>query len=256
MSISRYLSSGFVIAEFEVRKLRHDWLQILMRSIQPVLWLVVFGSVLSKIRAIPTGDYTYLQFITPGILAQSVMFVAMFYGVTLVSERDAGLLNKLLSTPAPNSSIVFGKALSAGVRGIFQAIAVFILALLLRVDIILNPLNILGALVTIVVFGMLLSSFSMCMASLMRTRERTMGIGQVIIMPLFFASNAIYPVSLMPAWLKAIVTVNPLTYVVDALRTLLVTGDYSNVLLDMVVIILAAGLLIGLASVIFRRLLS
>ncbi len=240
MNLGRYLSNVFTLAEFELRKLRHDSSQIWLRSVQPALWLLIFGEVFTQIRAIPTGGISYLQFMTPGVLAQSVMFVAIFYGIQVVWERDLGLLNKLLSTPAPRSTIVLGKALSAGVRGIFQAIAVLILALIIRVNLSLSPLNILGVFAIIILFGMCFSSLSMCLAPIFRTRERMMGIGQAITMPLFFASNAIYPISLMPGWLKAIATVNPLSYVVDVMRALLVTGDFSNWPADVGALVLAA----------------
>jgi len=256
MRPKRYVSSVLTITEVELRKLRHDTSQIWMRSIQPALWLLVFGVVFSKIRAIPTGGIPYLQFMTPGVLAQSVMFVAIFYGISVVWERDLGLLNKLLSTPTPRSAIVLGKALSAGVRGIFQAIAVLALALIMRIDLSLSPLDLLGEFVIIILFGMCFASLSMCLAPIFRTRERMMGIGQAITMPLFFASNAIYPISMMPGWLKTIATVNPLSYVVDAMRALLVTGDLSHLPLDMFVITLATAVFVGLASLSFRRILS
>jgi len=82
MSLRRYFSSVLTLTEFELRKLKHDSSQVWLRSVQPALWLVVFGEVFSKIRAIPTGGISYLQFMTPGVLAQSVMFVAIFYGIT------------------------------------------------------------------------------------------------------------------------------------------------------------------------------
>jgi len=255
-SVGRYLSYVLTFAEFELRKLRHDPMQVGMRSIQPALWLLVFGEVFTRIRAIPTGDYTYLQFMTPGVLAQSVMFVAIFYGINVVWERDSGLLNKLLSTPAPRSAIVLGKALSAGVRGIFQAIVVLLLAFIIRVDFILNPLSILAVMGIIVLFGMCFSCLSMSLASIFRTRERMMGIGQALTMPLFFASNAIYPISLMPGWLKAIAIVNPLSYIVDALRSLLVTGDLTTLPLDILVITISTLVLLVLASRSFKRIIS
>jgi ABC-2 type transport system permease protein len=244
------------MAEFELRKLRHDTTQVWIRFIQPALWILIFGEVMNKIRAFPTGNYSYLQFMTPGVLAQSVMFVAIFYGVTLVWERDLGLLNKLLSTPTPRSAIVLGKAFSAGIRGIIQALAVLVLALILRVDISLNPLRLLGVFVIIILFGMCFSSLSMCLASLFRTRERVMGIGQAITMPLFFASNAIYPVSLMPKWLQVIAAINPLSYIVDALRVLLLPGYQSNFTIDILVIILATVILVSLAGWSFKRIIS
>jgi ABC-2 type transport system permease protein len=256
MRPKRYVSSVLTITEIELRKLRHDTSQIWLRSIQPALWLLVFGVVFSKIRAIPTGGISYLQFMTPGVLAQSVMFVAIFYGISVVWERDLGLLNKLLSTPTPRSAIVLGKALSAGVRGIFQAVAVLALALIMRIDLSLSPLDLLGEFVIIILFGMCFASLSMCLAPIFRTRERMMGIGQAITMPLFFASNAIYPISMMPGWLKAIATVNPLSYVVDAMRALLVTGDLTHLPLDMFVITLATAVFVVLASLSFRRILS
>jgi ABC-2 type transport system permease protein len=256
MSWKRYWSSVFTLTEFELRKLRHDSSQIWLRSVQPALWLMVFGAVFSQLRAIPTGGFSYLQFMTPGILAQSVMFVAIFYGITVVWERDLGLLNKLLSSPAPRSAIVLGKALSAGVRSIFQAIVVLALALIIRVNLSLSPIDILGVFGIIILFGMCFSSLSMSLAPIFRTRERMMGIGQAITMPLFFASNAIYPISLMPTWLKSIAIINPLSYVVDAMRALLVTGDLSNLSTDMLAIAIATAVLVGLASVNFRRLIS
>jgi ABC-2 type transport system permease protein len=255
-SLKRYLNSVFTLTEFELRKVRHDTSQIWLRLVQPALWLLVFGTVFSQIRGISTGDYSYLQFMTPGVLAQSVMFVAIFYGITVVWERDLGLLNKLLSTPAPRSAIVLGKALSAGVRGVFQAVAVMALALIIRVQLTLTVWSVLGVFAIIILFGMCFASLSMSLAPIFRTRERMMGIGQAITMPLFFASNAIYPISMMPSWLKPIVIVNPLSYVVDAMRALLVTNDFSSLGIDILALLAATIILVSIASIAFRKILS
>ncbi|MFH0847697.1 MAG: ABC transporter permease [Chloroflexota bacterium] len=256
MNLRKYISGALIMTEFELRKLKHDPSQVIIRSIQPALWLVVFGSVFSKIRGIPTEGYSYIEFMTPGVLAQSVMFVAMFYGITLVWERDLGLLNKLLSTPVPHSAIVLGKALSAGARGVFQVIPILVLAVIMRVRIYLNPLAILAVLVLILLFGICFSSISMALVSVLRTRERVMGIAQVLIMPLFFASNAIYPVAIMPGWLRAISTVNPISYVVDAMRALLVTGNFQRLAMDSTVTFLITVAMVTLASVNFRKIIA
>jgi ABC-2 type transport system permease protein len=255
MKLKRFFTSMLAITELELRKIRHDQSQIWMRLIQPILWLTVFGVTFSTIRVIPTGDYTYLQFLTPGILAQSVIFVAIFYGINVVWERDLGLLNKLMSTPAPRSSIVLGKSLAGGLRGTFQALGILIIALIIGIDIILTPLSIIGMFVIIILCGICFSSMSMALASLFRTRERMMGVGQAITMPLFFASSAIYPVSIMPGWLQVIAVANPLSYVVDALRSLLVTGDLSGLGLDVLILVASAVVLLILASLGFRRML-
>jgi ABC-2 type transport system permease protein len=193
---------------------------------------------------------------TPGVLAQSALFVAIFFGINVVWERDLGLLNKLLSTPASRSSIILGKALSAGVRGIFQAVAVIILALILRVHLIMNPLSLLGVFVIIILLSMCFACLSMAIASLVKTRERMMGIGQVITMPLFFASSAIYPLAIMPSWIKPIAIINPLTYVVDAMRDLLATGNLSSLPLDFLVITAATILFLVLASLGLKKMVS
>jgi ABC-2 type transport system permease protein len=182
--------------------------------------------------------------------------MAIFFGINLVWERDRGLLHKLLSTPVPRYSIIIGKAFSAGVRSIFQAVLIFILALIIRVHLNLNPLNILGVLFIIILTGMCFSSLSICLASLFKTRERMMGIGQAITMPLFFASSAIYPVALMPNWLKVLSRVNPLTYIVDALRALMLTSDFSRLPVDVGVAALSVVILVSLATLAFRRIID
>jgi ABC-2 type transport system permease protein len=166
-----------------------------------------------------------------------------------------GLLHKLLSTPIPRYSIVLGKTLSAGVRSVIQALVVFILAVIIRVQLILTPVSIIGVLIIIILTGMCFSGLSIFLASFFKTRERIMGIGQAIMMPLFFASSAIYPIDIMPTWLKVIAHVNPLSYIVDAMRALLVTADYSHIALDLGVTVLATAVLVTLASTSFSRII-
>lgn len=244
------------IADMEARKIEHDPTELLIRSIQPLLWLLIFGQVFNAIHGLAPSGYTYLQYLTPGILAQSVLFVAIFYGITIVWERDMGLLTKLLSTPSRISSIVTGKALGASIRGIFQAIVIFIAAVALRINLIFYPLNVIGVFAVIIVFAMCFSSFSMLLASFFKTRDRMMGIGQAITMPLFFASNAIYPTSIMPKWLQTISEFNPLSYVVDALRALLLTGNYSALPLDLGVLVVTTLVFMSLATIVLRRIIE
>jgi ABC-2 type transport system permease protein len=226
--LQRSVSSVFTIAEMEARKIRHDSTELWMRIVQPALWLLVFGEVFSAIRQLAPGGFTYMQYIAPGVLAQSVLFVAIFYGINIVWEKDVGLLTKLLSTPSSRTSVVVGKALAAGVRGIFMGVMLFALALIIGVNLRFDPLDVAGVFLVVVLFAMCFSCLSMTLASFLKTRDRMMGIGQVITMPLFFASNAIYPLSMMPGWLQTVARVNPLTYAVDALRGLMVVGGVST----------------------------
>ncbi len=224
---AQFVTKTLTLAALEVRKLRHDSTELITRAVQPALWLLVFGEVFTQVRAIPTGNLRYIDFMTPGILAQSVLFIAIFYGIAIIWERDLGIVHKFLVSPTPRTALVSGKALSAGVRGLSQAVIIYVLALLLGVQLNPDPLALLGVIVAVVLGASLFSTFSLVIACLVKTRERFMGVGQVLTMPLFFASNAIYPIAIMPAWLKVIAHVNPLTYEVDALRTLMLRGQVS-----------------------------
>ena len=222
-----FVSKTLVIAELELRKIRHDPTELLTRAVQPALWLLVFGQVFARTRAIPTGGLPYLDFLAPGILAQSILFIAIFHGIAIIWERDLGLVHKLLASPTPRTALVLGKGISAGFRALSQVAIVYGLALLLGVKINWHPLALAGVLSIAILGAACFSILSLIIACVVKTRERFMGIGQVLTMPLFFASNAIYPISLMPDWLKVISHLNPLTYEVDALRALMLTGGTS-----------------------------
>jgi ABC-2 type transport system permease protein len=233
------------IFEMEMRKLRHEPVDLLTRAIQPLLWLLIFGQVLASTRAIPTGDFGYIEFMAPGILAQSVLFISIFYGLSIIWERDLGIIHKFLASPAPRTALVLGKGLAAGVRGSSQALIILPLVYVMGVKVNWSPLNIIAILLTVILGAVVFSTFSLLIAIWVKTRERFMGIGQVMTMPLFFASNAIYPISLMPGWLQTISHFNPLTYMVDALRTLILVGSQSTFGLGMdflILFLVAAGL--------------
>jgi ABC-2 type transport system permease protein len=253
-----FWNKALVVAQMEAMKVRRDPLELIMRSGGPVFWLLVFGQVLNRARVIPTGKLSYLDYMTPGILAQGMLFTAIFYGISTIWERDLGVLHKFLASPVPRASLVCGKALSAGVRAIPQAIAIGLLGFALGVNINLHPLAIIGVLLTIVLSSALFATFSLILACIVKRGERLVGINQVIIMPLFFASNAIYPIDIMPQWLKVLSRVNPLTYTVDALRTLMIEGGSSEfgVGWDILILLVITALLTVVASRLYQRILT
>jgi ABC-2 type transport system permease protein len=247
----------FAVAEADIRKLIRDPIELFTRMIQPVLWLVVFGPVFSRTRAIPTGGLRYLDFMAPGILAQSVLFGAIFYGISLIWERDLGILQKFLVSPAPRSALVSGRPVSSTIRSITQTVLVYVVAFLLGVDLQLHWWAVAGVLCAVMLGSAIFSTFSLIAACIVKSRERFMGIGQVLTMPLFFASNAIYPLSLMPAWLRAVSTINPLTYQVDLLRALMVHGGQSvfGLAYDFGIQFFILALLIAVATKLYPRIL-
>jgi ABC-2 type transport system permease protein len=253
-----FVRHAAAIGAADLRKLRRDPMELFTRAVQPLLWFLVFGQVFTRTRVIPTGSLSYLEFLAPGVLAQSVLFAAIFYGIAVIWERDLGIVHKLLVSPASRSSLVFGKALAAGVRGMLQGTLIIVIAFALGVRVRTDPAGIIGVSAGVFLGSALFATFSLVVACIVKTRERFMGIGQVLTMPLFFASNAIYPISMMPPWLRVVARVNPLTYLVDALRTLLVAGaagaagvwlDFAVMAAIFAVLVLAAARLYpGLAQ--------
>ncbi|HET9614239.1 MAG TPA: ABC transporter permease [Candidatus Limnocylindrales bacterium] len=254
-AVARYLADAAAVAQAELIKIRHDPVEMISRATQPLLWLLVFGQVVSRTRAIDTGSLPYEDYLSPGVLAQSAQFSAIFYGLTVIWERDLGLAHKLLASPAARSAIVLGKALAAGARALVQALIVYVAALAIGVHVRLDPISIAAVALVVILGSSLFATFSLVIACIVRSRERFMGIGQLLTMPLFFASSAIYPVELMPGWLQVVANVNPLTYMVDALRTLMVGGTSSHGLaVDVSVLAFGAAVLIAIGGRLYPRL--
>ncbi|MBV8994886.1 MAG: ABC transporter permease [Pseudonocardiales bacterium] len=237
----------------ELRKIRHDRTELYTRAIQPLLWLVVFGETMSRLRAIPSDGRPYLDFLAPGIMAQSALFIAIFFGIQIIWERDAGILTKLLTTPTSRAALVCGKAFAAGARATAQVVIVVAASAVLRITLDWNPLHLLGALMVVVLGAAFFSLLSVSIAGVVLKRDRLMGIGQAITMPLFFASNALYPVALMPGWLRGLSMVIPLSYEVDALRGMLL-GTPSELALDVLVLVGATIASVTVAASLLDRL--
>jgi ABC-2 type transport system permease protein len=251
-SAERRLSAGTAaMARAEWQKLRHDHLDIFTRSVQPLLWLFIFGTAISRLHAIPVGGVDYRAYLTPGVMAQAAMFIAIFFGLAVIWERDVGQLQRLLATPLPRTAIVLGKSAGAAVRALVQAVVLLAVVAVAGIGLRWSVAGVLGALVTLVIGTGAFACLSMLIAALVKNRERFMGIGQLVMMPLFFASSALYPVHIMPGWLQVLSRVNPLSYEVDALRGLLIHAhadlplDFAVLALSVVVGITASSALVG-----------
>jgi ABC-2 type transport system permease protein len=234
---TRVLEGTLAMAQAELRKLRHDQIDIVTRSVQPLLWLFLFGSVVGSAHLIEIGRLEYRAYLAPGVMAQAAMFIAIFFGLAIIWERDVGQLQRLLATPLSRASIVLGKAAGACVRALVQALLLLAVLAIAGIGVRWTPVSVIGTLTMLMLGTAAFACMSMLLAAAVRERERFMGIGQLIMMPLFFASSALYPLEVMPAWLRALARVNPLTYEVQGLRQMLVGVGGSGVLwLDFLVV--------------------
>jgi ABC-2 type transport system permease protein len=187
-------------------------------------------------------------------MAQAALFVAIFFGLAVIWERDVGQLQRLLATPIPRLAIVLGKATGAGVRALTQAAVLLVVLAIAGISIRWNVLDLAGALVLLVLATGGFACMSMSLAALVRTRERFMGIGQMVMMPLFFASSALYPLSIMPHWLRILARINPLTYEVHGMRQLMLGVSTGGTLwIDFVVVAGFLALMAAIAARLYPR---
>ncbi len=254
--VQRYAWHVWVIIRWESIKLFKDPAEIFSRSVQPALWLLIFGQAMGRANAIrvPGGDY--LAFLTPGILAQSITFVSIFAGLSVIWEKDMGLLQKILTTPIARSALVLGRMLASSQRAMVQLVVIPLLSALLRVHLLISPARLAGLVLMTMLGGSFFAGMSMGIAAMVKTRERMMGIGQLITMPLFFASSALYPVEIMPLWLRVLSTLNPMSYLVDGLRGLLIYPGFDRFAPDALALACCSALALIVAAKAYPRLLS
>jgi ABC-2 type transport system permease protein len=182
-----------------------------------------------------------------------VLFVAIFSGLSVIWERDLGVTQRILVAPVARSALILGKAVGAGVRAAVQIAAVLAVVALARIHLRWTPVSVLGTLAASLLGAMLFSSVSMVIASAVRSREQFMGLGQLITLPLFFASTALYSVAVMPAWLQAVARANPVTYLVEVLRRLLLGVGPDRLAVDVLALMAGTAVAVAIASRTYPR---
>ena len=250
---SVYLGAVAAMVQAELHRVRREPSVLVARTAQPLLWLLVFGSAVSRVRGLGAEGVPYKAFLVPGVLAQSVMFVAIFSGLAIIWERDLGITQRVLVAPVPRSAIILGKAASTALRAVVLACLVLAVVAVAGIPLEWSVARLAGSLAAVAGGAILLSALSMVIASAVRSREQFMGLGQLITLPLLFASNALYSVSIMPGWLQGVAQVNPLTYQVEILRHLLVGVGPDRLLLDAAVLLGGTIVTVALATRTFPR---
>src|SRR6266851_4880001 len=201
----------------ELIRFRTDRLRAITSLIQPVLFLFVLGTGLSSLagRAMPQG-VDFKTFIYPGVLAMSVLFTAIFSAASIVWDREFGFLREILVAPVSRASIVIGKCLGGATIATFQGIVFLILAGF--ADVPYNPILILTLIGELMLLSFTLTAFGVMMAARIKQFQAFMALTQMLVMPLFFLSGALYPLSGLPAWLSVLTRIDPLTYIVGPMR--------------------------------------
>ena len=181
--------------------------------IMPAAWLIFVGLALPV-----TFTGNYLDFITPGILIMTMLASSMQGGALLMFDKILGFLNKFLALPTPREDILFGKIFFITIRGIIQSTVILGISVLIGATV-LGPLQYGMIYLILVLFGILLSGLATTLALYAGDHDSYAAINTMITMPLFFTSSALMPYKVMPPWLRAIASVNPLSFAIDAIRS-------------------------------------
>jgi len=195
-------------------------MRLVSAVITPVLWLVIFGAGLRY--SLSTPGFNYQQFLLPGIIAQTLLFTAIFLGISVIWDRQFGFMKEILVAPIGRISIFIGKMLGVSTNAMIQGLIVLGLGFLIGVPLSIYSVSLAIPLMLIITVGLV--CIGLAIASFMDSLESFGTIVTFVNLPMFFLSGALFPVTNLPSWLKWAFYINPLTYGVDALRTIMMPG--------------------------------
>jgi ABC-2 type transport system permease protein len=207
-----------IVFRRELIRFRSDRLRMATSLIQPLLFLFVLGSGLQQLSQAGTHGVDLKTFIYPGILCISVMFTAMTSAASIVWDREFGFLREMMVAPIRRSSIVIGKCLAGACVASIQGVVLICLAGAVHVP--YDPLLLLGIFGLQLLLAFTITAFGLMVAVRIKQIQSLMGIMQMIVMPMFFVSGALFPVNGLPGWLSVLNRIDPLTYAVDPMRRL------------------------------------
>lgn len=203
----------------EMIRFAGDRVRIVTTLVQPLLFLFVLGAGLNAFTESGGEEFNLKTFLYPGILCMTVMFTAMFASASIVWDREFGFLREMMVAPVRRSSIVVGKVCGGATVATLQGVIMILLAPL--VDVPYDAVMILGILALLLLLSAAIAAFGVMIAARITQMQSFMGVMQMIVMPMFFISGALYPVNNLPAWLTLLNRVDPLTYAVDPMRKLI-----------------------------------
>jgi ABC-2 type transport system permease protein len=216
-SIRADLRAVSIVWRRELIRFRTDRLRAITSLVQPVLFLFVLGTGLSRLasRGLPAG-VDFRTFIYPGVLAMSVLFTAIFSAASIVWDREFGFLREMLVAPVRRWAIVVGKCLGGATVATFQGLIFLALAGVAHVP--YDPVLLLTLVAELLLLSFTLTAFGVMMAARIKQIQAFMALTQMFVLPLFFLSGALYPLNGLPSWLTVLTRIDPLTYIVDPMR--------------------------------------
>lgn len=225
--------------------------RIITSVVTPLLWLIIFGTGLGSAVRFGTGAAGYQAFIFPGIIGQTILFTAVFSGVSVIMDRQYGFLKEILVAPISRPSIVFGKALGISTTAMIQGMVLLLLSFIVAVP--MTPIIFLESVGVILLISLGLSGLGLLISSFTDSMEGFNLIMSFIVLPIFLLSGALFPITGLPSWLQVAVYINPLTYGVDALRNIILNEAVLPLYVDVIVVAFFAVIMIMISALVFSK---
>ena len=250
-----FLADTWWVAWRELKHFLGQKVRIFMTLIQPFIWLALMGNMFEKMAQVPGFPAkSYLDYMAPGVVTMVTLFGGIFGGMSIVWDRRLGFLNKLLAAPIARSAVVSGKMLAIAVQTAVQAFIIFVIARLMGVHFATGFFGMVMVIVLAALLSLVFAGISLSFGAAIKTHETLMAVMNFFTMPLMFTSNAMMPLSFMPSWLQAIAKVNPLSFAINPMRSLFLTGWNAHELVSGVLVLSLVSLAAGwVATRLFRR---
>ena len=249
MHIRKELLAVYAIWWREIKVFQREKSRVVSSIVQPLMWLFLFGGGVGA--SVNIGGVNYQDYIYPGIMAMSVLFGSVFFGLYIVWDRKLDVLKAVLVAPVSRISIFFGKVLGGCTDVTIQVVILFFFSFLFPT---ISPWGIPLALLMLTITSIAMVSLGLALGSLFESLEGFQVIATFVVFPLFFLSGALFPVNdRLPAWLKGLVKLNPLTYTVDGVRGALLGLNAFPLYADLAVIAFFAVLMVLVGSTLFSR---
>jgi ABC-2 type transport system permease protein len=247
------VSAVYVLIARDFKKFTREKSRLISTLARPLLWLFLVGGGLSRLVS-PAEGVSYIQFLFPGILGMTILFSAIFSSISIIWDKEFGLMKEILVAPVSRLSIVIGKALSGAIISIIQVVMVLVFFPLLGIS--LGITEITQVILISFLIAFCISALGIVISTFLVSFESFSAIMNFIVMPMFFLSGAMYPVNKLPEILKTITRLNPLTYGVDALKhiTLKDSALYDfSLITDLVFLTVSSLVFVAAAGILFER---
>ncbi|MEE8423691.1 MAG: ABC transporter permease [Thermodesulfobacteriota bacterium] len=245
------IESLYILWKREVKRYLREKSQVFSSLFLSIVWLIIFGTGIGSMKFGPASAGEYSAFLFPGIIGMLILITSLRAGVSVIRDRDFGFLRVLVVSPVSTTTLVLGKGLGDGTVAMSQGVMILILSFIVDVPLYLDSLILSIPIMLLISAGLV--ALGIVIASFMHSFEGFNIIMSLLFMPMFFLSGALFPIKILPGWLKNLTYINPLTYGVDALREIILKTSNFPLLTNVVILVIFDVLMIALAVKTFGR---